>query len=119
MTPQHRRATTPSAVDASFAEVTEAPKSEVTTSPIASGAAGWLAASIATIRVNTKSAEGAKAALLLLLGTVLLLVLLLASAFSQPFFCFEGQHPPRQQGVDDLTPAAATALNAAASACLA
>ena len=30
-----------------------------------------LAASIATIRVNTKSAEGAKAALLLLLGTVL------------------------------------------------
>ena len=30
---------------------------------------------------------------------------LAASAFSQPFFCFEGQHPPRQQGVDDLTPA--------------
>ena len=43
-----------------------------------------------------------------------------AMAFSQPFFkpSFEGQHPPRQQGVDDLTPAAATALNAAAACCL-
>ena len=81
-----------------------------------------------TIRVNTKSggAEGAKAALLSYYSLQLSLnsgvpervLLVLASAFSQPFFCFEGQHPPRQQGVDDLTPAAATALNAAAACCL-
>ena len=66
-----------------------------------------------TIRVNTKSAEGAKAALLSYYSLQLSLnsgvpervVLVLASAFSQPFFCFEGQHPPRQQGVDDITPA--------------
>ena len=37
-------------------------------------------------------------------------VLAAASAFSQPFFCFEGQHPPRQQGVDDLTPAGGAAV---------
>ena len=71
-----------------------------------------------TIRVNTKSggAEGAKAALLSYYSLQLSLnsgvpervLLVLASAFSQPFFCFEGQHPPRQQGVDDLTPAGGT-----------
>ena len=71
-----------------------------------------------TIRVNTKSAEGAKAALLsselchrsatapstreghcawcrrAWWGLVVVpWVLAAASAFSQPFFCFEGQHP--------------------------
>jgi hypothetical protein len=89
-----RRATAANTVDASFTEVTEAPKSEVTTSPLsptlalsplparaarcgtacrahpsgpvlARRAARLRAeAEATTIRVNTKSAEGAKAALL-------------------------------------------------------
>ena len=89
-----RRAAAANTVDASFTEVTEAPKSEVTTSPLSptlalpplpARAARWgtacrahcsgpvvarrgarlrAEAEATTIRVNTKSAEGAKAALL-------------------------------------------------------
>lgn len=73
MTPaQHRRAASANTVDASFAEVTEAPKSEVTTSSrrqqqqLSPKLRVAEEAMATTIRVNTKSggAEGAKAALL-------------------------------------------------------
>lgn len=79
------RRTAAAAVDASFAEVTEAPKSEVTTS-------SHEAATSTTDDHKSQHEEREKRVRGESFGTTS------TAAFSQPFFCFEGQHPHKTAG---------------------